>query len=131
MAERNTRIKGSQIQADTVEPSNLKATNSPSDTLVPSYDVTTGQFTWIVAGSDDQTADEVPTDETGVSVQDHIDNTNNPHAVTKAQVGLTNVTDDAQLKLDQTTHQHVISGTPVFDEGISILAGKKLILDGG
>ena len=35
------------------------------------------------------------------------------------------------LKLDQTTHQHVISGTPVFDEGISILAGKKLILDGG
>ena len=72
MADRHTRIKGTQIQADTVEPSDLKATNSPSDTLVPSYDVTTGQFTWIVAGGA-QTADEVPTDDSGISVQDALD----------------------------------------------------------
>ena len=39
--------------------------------------------------------------------------------------------DPLSLHLDQTTHQHVTNGTPVFDEGISILAGKKLILDGG
>ena len=69
MADRHTRIKGTQIQADTVEPSDLKATNSPSDTLVPSYDVTTGQFTWIVAGGA-QTAETTPTEDSGISVQE-------------------------------------------------------------
>ena len=69
MADRHTRIKGTQIQADTVEPSDLKATNSPSDTLVPSYDVATGQFTWIVAGGG-QTAETTPTEDSGISVQD-------------------------------------------------------------
>lgn len=32
------------------------------------------------------------------NIQSHISSTSNPHSVTKAQVGLTNVTDDAQLK---------------------------------
>ena len=39
--------------------------------------------------------------------------------------------DPLSLHLDQTTPQTISGGTPVFDEGISILAGKKLILDGG
>jgi hypothetical protein len=69
MADRHTRIKGTQIHADTVEPSDLKATNSPSDTLVPSYDVATGQFTWIVAGGG-QTAETTPTEDSGISVQE-------------------------------------------------------------
>lgn len=50
------------------------------------------------------------------------------------------------LKLDQTTHQHVINGTPVFDEGIEatstgdtaitankdikLKSGQKMIYDG-
>jgi hypothetical protein len=33
------------------------------------------------------------------NIQAHISSTSNPHTVTKAQVGLTNVTDDAQLKI--------------------------------
>jgi hypothetical protein len=33
------------------------------------------------------------------NIQSHISSSSNPHAVTKAQVGLTNVTDDAQLKI--------------------------------
>ena len=36
-------------------------------------------------------ADDIDTDSTGVTVQGHIDDTNNPHSVTKTQVGLSNV----------------------------------------
>lgn len=35
---------------------------------------------------------------TAATIKGHVDSTSNPHGVTKAQVGLTNVTDDAQLK---------------------------------
>lgn len=34
-----------------------------------------------------------------VEIDNHVADTTNPHSVTKAQVGLTNVTDDAQLKI--------------------------------
>jgi hypothetical protein len=34
-------------------------------------------------------------------LQNHVDATNNPHSVTKTQVGLGNVTDDAQVKRDE------------------------------
>jgi hypothetical protein len=46
MAERNTRIRGGQIKSDTVDPSDLNATNSPSDNQVPTYDTATQEFTW-------------------------------------------------------------------------------------
>ena len=46
MADRHTKIKGKQIQTDTVEPSDLMSTNSASDGLVPAYDLATGQFIW-------------------------------------------------------------------------------------
>jgi len=38
----------------------------------------------------------------GTTVSSHVGSTSNPHVVTKAQVGLANVTDDAQLKADVT-----------------------------
>jgi len=34
------------------------------------------------------------------------------------------------LKLDQNIPEHVINGSPRFDEGITIKAGKKIYLDG-
>jgi hypothetical protein len=34
------------------------------------------------------------------------------------------------LKLDQTTQQTVINGAPIFDKGIIIKSGEKLVLDG-
>jgi hypothetical protein len=37
---------------------------------------------------------------------------------------------DGVLKLDQTTPQNVTGGSPVFDEGLTIKADKKLYLDG-
>lgn len=50
-------------------------------------------------------ADHVhPTDTSRASASDltsHINNTSNPHSVTKTQVGLGNVTDDAQVKRDE------------------------------
>lgn len=47
--ERSTRVRASQIKS--ILPSDVEATNSPSDGLVPSYDVATGKFTWVTAGS--------------------------------------------------------------------------------
>jgi hypothetical protein len=47
MAERNTRVRGNQIKSDTVEPSDLDATNSPANGQVPAYDSGTGDFTWV------------------------------------------------------------------------------------
>lgn len=38
--------------------------------------------------------------------------------------------DASFLKLDQTTPQHITSGSPIFDEGITIASGKKIYLDG-
>jgi hypothetical protein len=34
------------------------------------------------------------------------------------------------LKLDQTTPQNVINGSPQFDEGLTIKADKRVYLDG-
>ena len=45
MTERNTRIRASQIR--NVLPDDLEATNSPSNKLVPSYDLSTTKFTWV------------------------------------------------------------------------------------
>ena len=38
--------------------------------------------------------------------------------------------DPLSLHLDQATHQHVINGSPRFDNGIIIKSGQKLIFDG-
>jgi len=51
------------------------------------------------SGSDNQTASDVPTDASGVTVQDHIDDTSNPHSVTKTQVGLGNVDDKSEATI--------------------------------
>jgi hypothetical protein len=45
-------------------------------------------------------------------------------------VGMTGTEVEAYLKLNQTTHQHVVSGTPHFDKGIAIKSGEKLVFDG-
>ena len=45
MTERNTRIRAGQIVS--VKPNDLESTNSPVDDYIPSYDLTTGKFTWI------------------------------------------------------------------------------------
>lgn len=91
------------------------------------------------SGSDDQIASTVPTDETGVSVQDHIDDTGNPHSVTKAQVGLTNVSDDLQLKENISSYPEKVA--PVDNDyllledseetGTPIKKVKKSALGGG
>ena len=45
-------------------------------------------------------------------------------------VGMTDTELAAYLKLDQTTHQHIINDAPHFDKGTIIKAGEKLIFDG-
>ena len=40
------------------------------------------------------------------------------------------VADTYYLKLDQSTPQSVINGSPKFQEGITIKAGQKIIYDG-
>jgi len=47
MADRNTRIRGTQIFDDTIEPSKLKALNSPLAGYILEYDNATSQFKWI------------------------------------------------------------------------------------
>jgi len=42
-------------------------------------------------------------------ISDHIDSTSNPHSVTKAQVGLTNVTDNAQLKENISSYDEKVT----------------------
>ncbi len=49
MVERNTRIRASQIQS--ILPDDLEATNSLTDNYVPSYDLASGKFTWVAAGT--------------------------------------------------------------------------------
>jgi len=51
------------------------------------------------SGSDNQVASTVLTDASGVTVQDHIDDTSNPHSVTKTQVGLGNVDDKSEATI--------------------------------
>ncbi len=85
---------------------------------------------------DDQTASEVPTTETGYSVQDHINDINNPHQVTKTQIGLSNVTNDAQLireSGDFNTFEEKVtpeSGDIILIEDASNGYGKKKTLIG-
>ena len=60
MAERNTRIKYSQIAS--VRPNDLDSTNvlgSAMDNYVPSYDLVTGKFTWVEAGGGGVSANDV------------------------------------------------------------------------
>ena len=45
MVERNTRIRASQIRS--ILPDDLEVTNALVDNYVPSYDDTTGKFTWV------------------------------------------------------------------------------------
>lgn len=67
-----------------------------------------------LSGNIDLVADDILTDDSGVTIQDHIDDTNNPHSVTKAQIGLTNVTDDVQLKEDISSYDE--KTTPVDND---------------
>jgi len=55
MTERATRIKGTQITNDTVNPVDLQSTAFPEDGQVPSYDASAGKFLWTntVAGAQD------------------------------------------------------------------------------
>lgn len=58
---------------------------------------------------------------THAQVDSHIGSTSNPHSVTKAQVGLTNVTDDAQLKRAAgDINSFTAKGTPVSNDLILI-----------
>jgi len=57
MADRHTKIRGKQILADSVEPSDLQSTNAAADTLIPAYDVSTGKFTWVANASGGLTLD--------------------------------------------------------------------------
>ena len=45
-------------------------------------------------------------------------------------IGMTDAEKEAYLKLDQTSPQSVINGSPKFQKGLRIKAGEKLILDG-
>ena len=49
MAERSTRVRSSQIRS--ILPTDVEATNSPTNGLVPSYDLSTGKFTWVASGT--------------------------------------------------------------------------------
>ena len=71
----------SGIKADTIDESTLNAGVTIDGTLIKDG---------LVDGRD------ISVD--GSTLTSHVANTSNPHSVTKAQIGLTNVTDDAQLK---------------------------------
>ena len=45
-------------------------------------------------------------------------------------IGMTSTEIDAYLKLDQTTPQTVINGTPQFNKGIAIKENEWVLLDG-
>jgi len=47
MADRNTKIRGTQIFDDTIAPSKMKALNSPVDGYILEYDNASGEFNWI------------------------------------------------------------------------------------
>lgn len=55
------------------------------------------------------------------NIQSHIANTANPHNVTKAQVGLTNVTDHAQLKRDANDINSLTRKSGIVDGDVFIL----------
>lgn len=46
MADRNTKIRASQIRDDDLKPTDLASTNSPTDNQVPTFDSATSKFTW-------------------------------------------------------------------------------------
>lgn len=62
--------------------------------LITSIQGTTGST--VAAGNHNHSGVYEPAN---ANIQSHIASTSNPHSTTKAQVGLTNVTDDAQLKI--------------------------------
>ena len=47
MVDRNTKIRGTQIFDNTIEPSKLKALNSPVAGYILEYDETSGEFRWV------------------------------------------------------------------------------------
>ena len=71
---------------------------------------------------------------TGAEIDNHVDSVANPHGVTKVQIGLTNVTDDAQVKAvampdntipktDGVTGQVQASGVTLDDDNAVAGAG--------
>ena len=103
-----TPIVGSIVEIDATEISNAPYGNIESETVQAAIDeldnekvakagdTMTGDLTvpnLVTAGNVD--GRDVSVD--GSTLDSHVADMTNPHTVTKAQVGLTNVTDDAQL----------------------------------
>ena len=57
----------------------------------------------------------------------HVENTNNPHSVTKTQVGLENVEDGAQINIIEKVNIDGTDLTPLFTKEIPLLKSPPLV----
>jgi hypothetical protein len=71
----------------------LTLKKSSGETLKITFDEASESSKGLMSAADKKKMNSITTD-----VDAHIKNTNNPHSVTKTQVGLGNVTNDAQVK---------------------------------
>ena len=122
MTDRYTKVPSEQIKDDSINQSDLNITNTPTDGQILKINMPAGDFTAIDAGTgsgdmlkavydtdDDNIVDKAEELNDGSSgggnavtaseARSHIDDTNNPHSVTKTQVGLSNVDNLQQIPL--------------------------------
>lgn len=99
---------GNVPNLDTTAAVNNQHTHSNKSTL----DLITEAFTTALKSAYDDAVSWISTN--GTNLTNHLSDTNNPHSVTKTQVGLSNVTNDAQIPLSQ---KGANSGVAELDSG--------------